>query len=146
MHNLTGKQVSHHLVFLSLSVFVLAAASVLRLQGDERVVVPVVGLSLPEACYFKRLLGFGCPGCGLTRCFICLMHGEFSRAWQFNPGGYLCFAIVAFQFPYRTLQIWRSRKHLEEWRPVKLSASVGGLLVAVLILQWIWRQILGIHV
>lgn len=146
MNNLTGKQVSHHWVFLGLSVFVLTAAAVLRLQGDERVVVPMLGLPLPDTCYFRRLFGIGCPGCGLTRCFICLSHGDFSRAWQFNPGGYLCFAIVAFQLPYRILQIWRAGMHVHEWRPVRFSASVGGLLIAVLILQWVCRQILGMPI
>lgn len=142
MNTSLGQQSSHHWIFLGLSTAVLVSALVLGIQGGEQVVVPVLGLTLPEACYFKRLFGFGCPGCGLTRCFISLTHGDFSGAWRFNPAGYLCFAVVAFQIPYRALQIWRLSHDRAEWRPVRLSATIGCGVVAALLVQWVWRYAL----
>ncbi len=35
-------------------------------------------------CFFHWLSGWDCPGCGLTRAFISLFHGEFRRAIAYN--------------------------------------------------------------
>jgi len=39
----------------------------------------------PTFCGFKILLGAPCMGCGLTRAFTCMAHGEFARAVAFHP-------------------------------------------------------------
>lgn len=40
-------------------------------------------------------LGFEfCPGCGLGRSIHSLLHGQWVRAWQFNPLGYLAIPIL----------------------------------------------------
>lgn len=36
-------------------------------------------------CPTKRLLGLPCPGCGLTRAFLLLLHGRVSDAVVMNP-------------------------------------------------------------
>ena len=36
------------------------------------------------ACFLYKLTGFVCPGCGLTRGFHALFHGEFLTALGFN--------------------------------------------------------------
>lgn len=35
-------------------------------------------------CLIRRVTGFSCPGCGLTRAAICLLHGEPYAALQYN--------------------------------------------------------------
>lgn len=132
---------SYHWVYLVLSILVLMLAFALHVSRDGRVVVPVLGITLPESCTFKLITGLGCPGCGLTRCFICLMHGDFARAWAFNPGGFLFLLVVAVQIPYRLCQIWRIRRQLHQWAPVRLSTVIACLLAAVLVAQWIWRSV-----
>jgi len=133
---------AYHWVYLVLSVAVLVLAIVLHVSGDDRVIVPVLGITLPESCTFKQLTGVGCPGCGLTRCFICLMDGEFARAWEFNPGGFLFLLVVALQIPYRLGQIWRIRRQLNQWTPVTLSTVVACVLAAILIGQWVLRSLI----
>src|SRR5690242_5237681 len=57
-----------HLLFLGVAGFVLAMALALEVRPDER--VNFRGLAnwpLPHACYSRAILGFPCPGCGLTR-------------------------------------------------------------------------------
>lgn len=132
---------SCHWVYLALSITVLIFALALHVSRDGRVMVPVLGIPLPESCAFKQVTGLGCPGCGLTRCFICLMHGDFARAWAFNPGGFLFLLVVAVQIPYRLGQIWRIRRQLQQWAPVKLSTVIASLLGVVLVAQWIWRSL-----
>ena len=131
---------SYHWSYLGLTIVVVVLAVVLEVNDHGRVVVPIIGESLPDACFFKRLTGYGCPGCGLTRCFISLAHGDLRKAWHFNPGGFVLFAVVAAQIPYRTLQIWRIRHKLREWCPVTLSTVIGCLLALLLLIQWIWRS------
>jgi hypothetical protein len=38
-------------------------------------------------CIFNRITGLPCPGCGLTRSFCALGHGELARAAAFHPLG-----------------------------------------------------------
>ena len=132
---------SYHWVYLVLSITVLILAAVLDVSGDGRVILPSLGITLPESCAFKQVTGLGCPGCGLTRCFICLMHGDIARAWAFNPGGFAFFPVVALQIPYRLGQIWRIRRQLHQWAPVRLSTAVACLLAVVLVAQWVWRSL-----
>lgn len=50
--------------------------------------------TLPQLplCPFHAATGLPCPGCGLTRAFCAISHGEFVRAWEFNPFGFVFYA------------------------------------------------------
>jgi hypothetical protein len=117
---------------------------VLRVQGEGQVVIPVVSIPLPGTCTFKTYAGIDCPGCGLTRCFVSLAHGQIGRAWHYNPVGILFFAVVASQLPFRALQIWRRRRGLHE---VRLGWwgywLMFGVAIALLV-QWVLRGILNL--
>jgi hypothetical protein len=41
----------------------------------------------PSFCPFKVLTGLPCPGCGLTRSSVALLHGDLSTAVYFHPLG-----------------------------------------------------------
>lgn len=57
---------------------------------------PVDGTVL---CPFRRLTGFSCPGCGMTRACILLAHGELRASLTMHPFGWLVvlgfFAVAA---------------------------------------------------
>ncbi len=116
----------------------LALAGLLQAPGGESVVVPLLNQPLPGVCTFKRILGIGCPGCGLTRCFISLAHGDWAAAWRYNPAGILLFAAAAFQLPFRIFQIRRLRRGLPEWRSRGLDWCLW-LIVFALLVQWVFR-------
>ena len=40
---------------------------------------------VPSLCPFYNLTGLPCPGCGLTRAFVCLGHGQWREAWHWHP-------------------------------------------------------------
>ncbi len=44
--------------------------------------VPVGG-----ECGFKHLTGAPCPGCGMTRSVLALLHGGFAESWRLHPLG-----------------------------------------------------------
>lgn len=50
--------------------------------------LPSEGAGIP-LCPFKALTGLPCPGCGLTRAFSSLLHGQFAKAFTFHPFAFL---------------------------------------------------------
>jgi hypothetical protein len=44
----------------------------------------MTGLGDYSYCLHKQILGFGCPGCGLTRATYYLLHGNFTKAIELN--------------------------------------------------------------
>lgn len=52
---------------------------------------PVVSI-----CAFYSVTGLPCPGCGLTRAFCCISHLRWGDAWDFNPFGFLWYALTIF--------------------------------------------------
>lgn len=41
--------------------------------------------SFGPACAFRQLTGLNCPGCGGTRAFFALVHGDLLRSLHYNP-------------------------------------------------------------
>ena len=95
--------------------------------------------SLPKVpvCPFYALTGLPCPGCGLTRAFCCIGHGELGRAWQFNPFGFLFYpaCIVLALWPFLSRRAaWEQRLGRSRWSRI--------LPIALVVAMWlygIWR-------
>jgi hypothetical protein len=94
-------------------------------------------------CPFRAVTGLLCPGCGMTRAFCALGHGEFRRALHFNalsPLLYLSLIVVwigaaasAFNFP-------KVRTTVMRFRP-NATISVG--ILALVLVWWIARLVGG---
>lgn len=93
---------SHDRFYLGLALVTIALSLALRVDG-ERVHAPG-GLRLPGTCFSKSILGLDCPGCGLTRSFVALAHGDWRGAIALHAIGPALFALVVAQVPYR---LWR---------------------------------------
>ena len=136
---ITEARVGYHRLFLAVSIVVLCACVVLpapNSAGEMR--LPGFDTSLPTLCMLKREFGIDCPGCGLTRCFVSMGHGQVAAAWAYHPIGIAFFALLVAQIPYRLYQIRRLRQghpelaHWTQW-------ALLWLLVAALLGQWFWR-------
>jgi hypothetical protein len=134
--------VMFHAMLGGACLVVTAAAFVMQVDNGVGVRFPGIG-RLPETCWFHKYTGYACPGCGLTRSFISLAHGELAKAWWFNPAGPLFFVLVAAQVPYRAWQVWRVRAGRSEvslgrweWLP---AWTIAGLLFG----QWLLRFAVG---
>jgi hypothetical protein len=127
-----------HLVLLFLSASILLAAFCLS-ASETTVVVPFLNRPLPEICMLRRMTGLSCPGCGLTRCFIALAHGDLASAWSFNPAGLWLFAIVAAQLPWRTYQLWRIAHGQRELAFLGLGQIALAVFIVLLLGQWLLR-------
>lgn len=125
---------------LAVAAAVLAVALVASLDSHGRVRLPGIAQPLPSVCLWQRFVGHGCPGCGLTRAFVCLGHGDVAAAWRFNPVALPLFALVVVQIPYRGWQLAR----LRTGRPalaLPRAAWLAWMLAALLVLQWAARLV-----
>ena len=85
-------------LWLASSVVVLLLSWVMSTGDGRQVVLPGVGV-IPETCTLHTRFGVDCPGCGLTRSFIHLAHGNLRAAWSLNPVSLPLFIFVASQIP-----------------------------------------------
>lgn len=87
--------------------------------------------NLPAAnvCYFKAITKLPCPACGMTRSFSAISHGEFSRAWDLNPFGYVMYAFLVL---FLLLSILDSFSPVIEERLLRQKRYLPYLLVLFL--------------
>ncbi len=52
---------------------------------------------LPVVCAFRRISGFPCPGCGLTRAWTALGRGDLAESLSFHRFGWATMLFVALQ-------------------------------------------------
>jgi hypothetical protein len=76
-------------------------------------VPPRVVESGPTLCLWKLLLGWECPGCGMTRALSHLAHGSFALAWRHNKLVVVVFPLLCFLwlgFVVRQVRILRQAR------------------------------------
>ncbi len=96
--------------------------------------------TLPQMplCWFSRLTGMACGGCGLTRAVCSISHGDWRAAWEFNPFSFACYGVlwliaalplIEYASPGAAGRILRSRP----------AAIAGGALIVGITLLGISR-------
>ena len=103
--------------------------------------VALAGWIVPESCALKRVTNIPCPGCGLTRSFIRLAHGDWSDSLRFHRLGWLLFALAILQIPYRLLRLADRVEPHPKWGLRTMMALIGLLAInwAVTLLQAVGR-------
>ena len=91
---------------LVLCTLVVLASMVLT-PSDES--VSIYGWQVPPLCIFSNLTGLDCLGCGLTRSFTYLGHGDLSAALDLHLMGPIFYIAVLSQLPLRAWRLWRTR-------------------------------------
>jgi len=100
-------QWQYHRAMLVMALCVIALAFALRVRSDQLVEFRFwPGHPLPETCSAKRTLGIDCAGCGLTRSFVYLAHGDIAASLAIHPLGWTLALFTLFQLPYR---LWSMR-------------------------------------
>lgn len=126
-------------VWLIGSLVCLCLAACMSVGDNRRVYFWNASQPIPELCTAYSRFGVDCPGCGLTRTFIHLAHGDLAPAWQLSPVGVLLFLFACVQIPPGIAQlVFRSRSRwVEAWGMWNDWATA--LLVMALVLQWLVR-------
>ncbi|MBX2800285.1 MAG: DUF2752 domain-containing protein [Myxococcales bacterium] len=86
----------------------LAIVLLAMLMSPSAGAVSFFGFDVPVLCGFRRLTGIGCPGCGLTRSFVFLGHGQWAEGFRMNWLGPPLFAFVVVQIPFRLYRMLRT--------------------------------------
>jgi hypothetical protein len=98
----------NQVVVLGTCAAVVLLSAVLEVRAPETVYLRgLPNHPLPPACAFRRLTGYPCPGCGMTRSFVSTAHGEIAAAFGYHPLGPILFLLVLAQLPYRAWCLWR---------------------------------------
>ena len=96
---------------------------------------------IPWQCTFKRLIGIGCPGCGLTRSVFALVHGDIAESLRFHVFGPLALLGGLGLWGYYTTALIRGRESFNLWgRGFTLTAI---LLLIGMIVYWVVRLCLN---
>ena len=118
---------------------VLALSVLLPMPGrDGRIA------HLPTVCPFYTLTGLPCPGCGLTRAFVCLGHGQVVQSLHWHPLGLVLYGACVCMWAVRGWE-W-ARAAPTAWPAAHTGGrwSVAGLVLLLgfgaVRIGWIWAH------
>jgi hypothetical protein len=135
-----------------------AHASRLSLTSRARAVLIFAGLSAvfivsvmwrpPDnpsliLCPFRLLTGLPCPGCGMTRAFCAIGHGELWRAVRFNLLSPAVFLAAIAVWIYAAATVFKFDKARSFFLRLLPGALVTKILFALVIVWWAARLIGG---
>jgi hypothetical protein len=91
--------------------------------------------ALLPGCAFKRLTGFACATCGLTRCLMALGARDWSTAFHWHPAAASFAVLLPIAALWDLRRAWRGDPYprLPDSRLARLSVWLG--LIAVWVLQ-----------
>jgi Protein of unknown function (DUF2752) len=121
---------------LFVASLVVIVAPLLCVLPNGRVALSVApDHPLPESCLLWTMLGMHCPGCGLTRSFVYLAHGDLAASLAIHRVGWVMALAVLVQFPYRLAALaWPERELLSARVRFLFSAT----LIALLLGNWLY--------
>jgi hypothetical protein len=124
---------------LVLAIGVIACSFLLEAHSDQRVAFRFLpDYPLPETCLAHSMFGVSCPGCGLTRSFIYLAHGDWQTSLKMHRLGWLLALAILFQLPYRFFCL---AKHDCSLTTLAFFRWFGYLLIALLLGNWLYQII-----
>jgi hypothetical protein len=128
-----------HRDVLCAALAVIALAFLLEVRSDQRVAFRFIpDFPLPETCPSRTLFHVDCPGCGLTRSFVHLAHGDWRASWNIQHAGMLLALAVLLQVPYRIAAL-RAPTGLP--LGTTFPKIFGTLLVVLLLVTWLMNLI-----
>jgi len=81
------------------TVVLVSSAGLAAAARGPRVDRPLIvfdSVRVPELCLFHRATGRHCPGCGMSRAFVLLWHGQLREAVRSNPASPFVFATLVW--------------------------------------------------
>ncbi|MCC6176859.1 MAG: DUF2752 domain-containing protein [Chloroflexi bacterium] len=107
------------------------------------VVPPEAMTAGPSFCPFKVMTGLPCPGCGLTRSVVFLLHGDLTASLYFHPLGIVTVAAFLFLLVADGWRWYRDRRQVDlsstallDWL---VTTPAPWVAVAALALVWVVR-------
>lgn len=95
-------------------------------------------------CPFRRVTGLLCPGCGMTRAFCALGHGEPLRAVHFNALSPLLFVSLMVVWVGAAATVFNLRGLRAAVMRLRPNRTVSVMLFAAVMVWWVVRLAFGI--
>jgi len=101
--------------------------------------------SLPlQKCTFLSLTGYPCPFCGFTRSFWAIAEGDWGFAFYNAPLACLTYIATALLFAWHMTALLMGVRVVSGLLHLLKSFHAGWLIVAMFILNWVYRLGLGL--
>jgi hypothetical protein len=94
------------LSLISGSLLAIGLAVLLKPSGDDG--LTLAGYRLPELCFWRRCFDVSCPGCGMTRSCVAIVHGHWARAWRLHPLGFVVIGGAVLLPGWQAWRLWRN--------------------------------------
>lgn len=91
---------------------------------------------MPSICAFHNFTGLPCPGCGLTRSWVSMAHGQFANAFVWHPLGPFLFGSALL---YTLWSGWTALMRPSFPLPMKLQTRLILALALVMLGFWALR-------
>lgn len=89
----------------------------------------------PTVCPIALVTGVACPGCGMTRAMVALVHGDLGAAWSFHP----LFGLIAAEVIVAFVWWLGYRSGLTRRLPSVVEAGIVGVTGVALLAVWALR-------
>ncbi|MBA4417357.1 MAG: hypothetical protein C0392_05545 [Syntrophus sp. (in: bacteria)] len=96
-------------------------------------------------CIFKNLFGIPCGGCGMTRAFFFLGHGNIAQAIMLNPCSPVVF-VLAIMFWINCMASFITRKIVRIHLTVQGRIFAYALSAVMMIMVWCYNLLLNPYV
>lgn len=132
MHFARGFSLGERVVVLILAAGSLAGLIIAR-------VWPVASVDSGDpTCLLRIVTGLPCPGCGMTRSWVHLAHGDVAGAFGYNLFGPVAMAMAAGIVVYTVVALLRRR------RPERLLEVVNPKIVLGLVGVWLAYSVIRV--
>lgn len=76
-------------------------------------------------CLIKRFAGIDCPACGMTRAYISLLQGDFSKAFHFHP--------LFFTVPVIYLVLFFRKRFSDRFLVIFIAAVIASYVIVYIL-------------
>jgi hypothetical protein len=87
----------------------IAIALAVALLGAAALAMPQELLRLGPPCLVSHFVEGWCPGCGMTRAAIALLHGDLAAAWALNRLSLVVLPMLFWLYCRHLALVWRRR-------------------------------------
>jgi hypothetical protein len=88
-------------------------------------------------CYFRKVTGLDCPGCGMTRGMSAALNGRFGQALALNPLGMILLPLALIGLAPEVYN-WTVKRPIA-WR-LRLGRKVTWAIVVAVFAFWVLRN------
>ena len=101
-----------------------------------------------EVCLVKQATDIPCPSCGSTRSVNSILHGDFSKAWFYNPLGFFVALVMLITPLWLVYDISLKRSSLLRFygqvETYINKPQVAIPLIGLVLINWIWNIMKGL--